>query len=846
MVSLGSSAPVPVVSQPMSVAAPMTSAKETVGPSLQLKTSSPSAVAASEKPYKSEPSEETIIAAMSDEIKEFGKEVKAFKEKSLSTVIKPAGSDASLMKMKKLGTALESTAECLKSDMEKTYSDVHGLRSLLFETFALLEEARTRYLRNRDPQFAGLLRDRDLDPISANRLSEARRLQRYVKEQLQEVHTRLDLDWEEQVAHSKNIKDKAELSSAEAIYRALRDCRNTAELLCKTVHSLETRLRKARAESKQRKLSPRPYWNEASDVTREEEVAALADCLLSTSLSLTPGKASGTAHAKPRRAALSAEKKSALAEYFGHREVSVIEPRVIDKQSESRLLSKLALVLQESVANDQAQKDEQAAQPSTATSDEGQQHGSFLTHSTPAKSTTSSETRDAILTPKPFGLSEGTTQSFRTSTPLVQASRLPLTKVIEVSVQPSSSDSDHKGSAALAAMRLRDHSDLTITPLTMAPPEISSAAVTTVVTKPLPTRSEAIVTSKEAGSPSPFTAPMTQPEFKFKFVGQGSSGATTFPSAFSFGSTSSAPGVSGAPAQAPIFSSAKPSVIPPATAAPTGFKFADTHASKPGFVAVKPSSGPTFMPVSQASVLPSAAVSEERASNDGGTESAVSSLPSAVPAAGQAPAPAQATFSFAKSTTAASPFPGFGVTSSGPLFKHGFDQQGTTPGKSLFGNTSASSVSSAAAAFNFTLSSAKDKPTTGTPTTGSVFAPLQAKVAGSEDAHSPSGAALPSKDSSVKDATKPQLSFLPFGSSGLKQSAASSAGVSGTQVTVSTSPFQPISSVASQPESLNLTAAATFSAVASEAQALPKAASNGSSQTQAVFLYGCNFRVRNT
>uniref|UniRef100_A0A224YUV2 Nuclear pore complex protein Nup214 n=1 Tax=Rhipicephalus zambeziensis TaxID=60191 RepID=A0A224YUV2_9ACAR len=888
MVSQGSSAPVPVVSQHMSVTAPMASAKETVGPSLQLKTSSPSAVAASEKPYKSEPSEETITTAMSDEIKEFGKEVKAFKEKSLSTVIKPAGSDASLMKMKKLGTALESTAECLKSDMEKTYSDVHGLRSLLFETFALLEEARTRYLRNRDPQFAGLLRDRDLDPISANRLSEARRLQRYVKEQLQEVHTRLDLDWEEQVAHSKNTKDKAELSSAEAIYRALRDCRNTAELLCKTVNSLETRLRKARMESKQRKLSPRPYWNEASDVTREEEVAALADCLLSTSLSLTPGRASGTAHAKPRRAALSAEKKSALAEYFGHREVSVIEPRVIDKQSESRLLSKLALVLQESVANDQAQKDEQATQPSTATSNEGQQHGSFLTHSTPAKSTTSSETRDAILTPKPFGLSEGATQSFRTSTPLVrteaaassgvpsgatlartippEASRVPLTKVIEVSVQPSSSDSDHKGSAALAAMRLRDHSDLTITPLTMAPPEISSAAVTTVVTKPLPTRSEAIVTSKEAGSPSPFTAPMTQSEFKFKFGGQSSSGATTLPSAFSFGSTSSSTGVSGAPAQAPIFSSAKPSVIPQATAASTGFKFADTHTSKPGFVAVKPSSGPTFLPVSQASSLPSAAVSEERASNDGGpkgnteplyedvtppssptpdqgreavvstthipTSSAVSSLPSAVPAAGQAPA--QATFSFVKSTTAASPFPGFGVTSSGPLFKHGFDQQGTTPGKSLFGNTSASSVSSAAAAFNFTLSSAKDKLTTGTPTTGSVFAPLQAKVAGSEDAHSPSGAALPSKDNSVKDATKPQLSFLPFGSSGLKQSAASSAGVSGTQVTVSTSPFQPISSVASQPESLNLTAAATFSAVASEAQALPKAASNGSSQTQAV------------
>lgn len=857
IVSQGSSAPVPVVSQHTSVAAPTTSAQETAGPSRQLKTSSPSAGAASEKPYKLEPSKDAVLAAMKEEIKEFGKEVKALKEKSLSTDIKPAGSDANLMKIKKLGTALDGTAECLKKDMKKTHSDVHGLRNLMFETFALLEEARTRYMRNRDPQFVGLLRDRSLDPISASQLSKARRLKRYVKVQLQEVHTRLDLDWEEQVARHKNIRDKAELSSAEAIYWALRDCRNTAELLCKTVNSLETRLKKAQAESKQKKLLRRPRWNEPRDVTRGEEVAALADCLLSTSLSRTPSEASGKARAKPRRAALSAEKRSALAEYFGHRDVSVIEPRVIDEHSESRLLSKLGLVLQESVGSDQTKKNEQAAQPSKATSD--QQRGSFLTPSTPAKSTTSVETRDAILTPTSFGLSEGATQSFRTSKPL------PLTKVIEVSVQPSSSDSDHKGSAALAAVRLRDHSDLTITPLTMAPPEISSAAVTTVVTKPLPTRSEAIVTSKEAGSLSSFTAPMTQPEFKFKFVGQGSSGATAVSSAFSSGSTSSTANVSGAPAQASIFSSAKPSVTPQVTAASTGFKLGDLHTSKPGFVAVKPSSSPTFMPVSQASALQSAAVTEERASSDGGpkgnaeplyedvtpplsltpeqeseavvstthipTSSAVSSLPSAVSTAGQAPAQTSF-FSFAKSTTAAPGYGGFGVVTSGPLFKRGFDQQEATPEKSLFGNTGSTSVSTAAA-FNFTLSSANDKPTTGTPTTGSVPAPLQAKFGGFQIVHPQSGAALPSKDDSVKDAAMPQLSCLPFGSSAFTQSAAGSAGISGTQVTASTSPFQPISSVASQPESLNLTAAAT-SAVASEAQALPKAASSGSSQTEAV------------
>lgn len=89
-------------------------------------------------------------------------------------------------------------------DEQKTNEEVHTLGVLVLETFAMLEEGRTQELRNRDPRFAGLLRGRALDPGTAQRLAEVRRLRQYLEAQLAEVHARLDLDWQEHLARRKN------------------------------------------------------------------------------------------------------------------------------------------------------------------------------------------------------------------------------------------------------------------------------------------------------------------------------------------------------------------------------------------------------------------------------------------------------------------------------------------------------------------------------------------------------------------------------------------------------------------------------------------------------------------
>ncbi|KAK8781972.1 hypothetical protein V5799_016690, partial [Amblyomma americanum] len=876
----------------------------------------------SEEPCKAEPSEDAIIATMNEEIVELGREMEAFKKKVLCRAIEPAGSDAGLMKMKKLGVALESTAETLRSDMEKTHVDVHTLRSLVFETFALLEEARTRDLRNRDPQYAGLLRDRGLDPVAARRLAEARRLRHYVQEQLREVHARLDLDWREHVDQLSSRKRTAELSTAEAIYRALRDIHNTAELLSKTVGLLGAQLNRLRVVSKHCKTL-RPCWDESSILNREEEVAALADSLLLTSLSASSARATTVHLAKPNKVTLSAEKKNYLAEFFGQREVTTIEPRVIDKHSESRLLSRLAVVMEESFAKDQAAK-QQASQAVTqapmSKPAQTQQQGLVSTPSTPVKPTALLEARDNIPTPKAFVPAQGATQSFLTSTPLVRTEgvassgtssgvpliravpteqhRMPETKVIEVSVQ-ASGGLDYKSSAVPPTVF---PAGLTVSSLAAAPPEISSAAVTNVVTKPLPTRSETTVTTKEAGSPSPFTSPFvvppgTQPGLKFKLPGQTTSDTLPFTSAFSFGPATTTSASSAA--SATVLSFAKPSGTAAPTATSSSFKFGDSTASKPGFMAVKPLFGPSFTPVSQPTGLQTGAPTEkktEATSVEAGEEepayeditppgsptpdqegeeplnaepalSLTKDIPVSLADTSVPAVPSAAVFSFTSATTGGSPSLSSSTSAPAPLFQQGFGQPVTTAAKSLFGNSSmSSSASGAAAAFSFTA--AKDSPAMnifatpqvkgpgsgeGQPNTTqakslfgnssvssasaaaaafsftaakdspamNIFAIPQVKGPGSGETRPPSGTVLAVKDNSSKDAVKAPLMFGPSGPSALKPpaSATGNTAVSGAEATVSKSPFQPVSSAASQPEIFTLTTTAA-SAQPSDAQTL--------------------------
>ncbi|CAN7992557.1 unnamed protein product [Ixodes pacificus] len=710
-----------------------------------------------QQPQKQEPSKDAIMAAMKDEIAEFGRELGAFKEKARCAFV-PPGTEAEMRMLKRDGLELEGACEELKKGVEKTNEEVHALGVLVLETFAMLEEGRTQELRNRDPRFAGLLRGRALDPGTAQRLAEVRRLRQYLEAQLAEVHARLDLDWQEHLARRKNRK-LSTLPSGEAVYRAALSCRKVTAALSAEVDSLASRVKGLKLRGSRGQAHERPRWAQATSgsLTREDEVSALADTLLSANLSVVSSDAERVPSKSPKTM-LSPEKQSRLAEFLSQRSPVPVRARTIDKLSESRLMSRLAVVLNRSVAKEQ-EREAAARAPQQETG---------LPASKPAQAPAAASTLaakpapvpdakgfvTAVATPKP---QEGFGPGFLTSTPLSQPelvmggigssgvpparaatldqAKIPASRVIEVSLQPRPDTG--------APPQLPP--GVTLIPLstTAAPPEISAAAVTNVVTKPLATRTETTITSKEAGTAA-FLSTMSQPEFKFKLPGvvsglsatTASSSPLTSVPVFSFGMPSGAP-VSITVAPPASFGFVKPTA---GVTVPTTFKIGEPSTAKPGFVVVKPSTtAPGFAPLPAAAsassaspaarkqteeVLKSSGIGETKyeeitppstpppghpdeeedsvGSNEKDSDSPNSSLV-AGSAAAPAPVPASSVFSFATTTSGATGFP-VSTSVGSSSFKLNFGQ-GTGASKSLFGNVSAltpGTTASAAASFSFT------------------------------------------------------------------------------------------------------------------------------------------------
>ncbi|XP_042148299.1 nuclear pore complex protein Nup214 isoform X3 [Ixodes scapularis] len=818
-----------------------------------------------QQPQKQEPSKDAIMAAMKDEIAEFGRELGAFKEKARCAFV-PPGTEAEMRVLKRDGMELEGACEELKKGVEKTNEEVHALGVLVLETFAMLEEGRTQELRNRDPRFAGLLRGRALDPGTAQRLAEVRRLRQYLEAQLAEVHARLDLDWQEHLARRKNRK-LSTLPSGEAVYRAALSCRKVTAALSAEVDSLASRVKGLKLRGSRGQAHERPRWAQATSgsLTREDEVSALADTLLSANLSVVSSDAERVPSKSPKTM-LSPEKQSRLAEFLSQRSPVPVRARTIDKLSESRLMSRLAVVLNRSVAKEQEREaPARAPQQETGLPTLMPAQAPAATSTLAVKPAPIPDAKGfvtAVATPKP---QEGFGPGFLTSTPLSQPelvmggigsgvppartatsdqAKMPASRVIEVSLQPRPDTG--------APPQLPP--GVTLTPLstTAAPPEISAAAVTNVVTKPLATRTETTITSKEAGTAA-FLPTMSQPEFKFQLPGVVSSlSATTASSSpltsipvYSFGMPSSAP-VSSTVAPPASFGFVKPTA---GVTVPTTFKIGEPSTAKPGFVVVKPSTtAPGFAPLPAAAsassassaarkqmeeVLKGSGVGEAKyeeitppstpppghpdeeedsvGSNEKDSDSPNSSLV-AGSATAPAPAPVSSVFSFATTTSGATGFP-VSTSVGSSSFKLNFGQ-GTGASKSLFGNVSASTpgtTTSAAASFSFTAALSAQRES----------APTAVVASKAKDV--PTDKPLP-----VTPVATLGLNLSPSGPSALKPPVTSSVGTRASSAQESgTSPFQPVPVFGSQ-------AADASSAAATDAVATTHATEHLAPQTQPV------------
>lgn len=127
-------------------------------------------------------------------------------------------------------------------------SEVATLHSAVLEGFTLLEEADLQKNKINNPRHHNVLASRPLDPYSRRKLEEIRALYQYLQGELEEVNTRLDMDWAQ---HNDRINKKKsfEVPSSEMLYRVLLNCHNLRRTCEQQMDHLTHRLKKLQITS---------------------------------------------------------------------------------------------------------------------------------------------------------------------------------------------------------------------------------------------------------------------------------------------------------------------------------------------------------------------------------------------------------------------------------------------------------------------------------------------------------------------------------------------------------------------------------------------------------------------
>ncbi|XP_022254420.1 nuclear pore complex protein Nup214-like isoform X2 [Limulus polyphemus] len=296
---------------------------------------------------------ETYKAAILEEIKEFQLELTSCC-KRLSKCQFEVG------KKEEMGVLYEKTQEMetfcsqMKGTMESLNSDIHSLKSLTLECFAMVEEGRSRNLRNKDPKYISLLRSRDLDPFSNRRLQEIRRFQQYFETQLNEINRQLDQEWHDFLGNKKHqSRYKLQLPTIQTVYRAVTNNENLLFNLQKVVDQLTAQVKDIKINGHSSRHRPHTTLLSQFNVTSppqfkngNDELSALADAFLVTKLN-DEDSSDKQNITQPTVKCLSPQKQAMLREVLSQRQVTSVRTTPLKDFAESRLISKLALLKKE-------------------------------------------------------------------------------------------------------------------------------------------------------------------------------------------------------------------------------------------------------------------------------------------------------------------------------------------------------------------------------------------------------------------------------------------------------------------------------------------------------------------
>ncbi|KAI9560680.1 putative nuclear pore complex protein Nup214 [Daphnia sinensis] len=319
-----------VASQPAPVVAPV---KAEATPVVSSTVKVASQTMAAEQP-NIQASVDAATAILRDEVVKFVQDLEEFKARS-STLKVTVASEEDKQRLLKLTSDLSAFGVDLVDTTKVQDEEVRGLCTDLVEVAALLEDARVRHARRKNPRYSHLLKLRPLDPGNRRKMDDIERLHIHIEQQLVEASRCLDSISRER---TRDNSRKVEIPITQVIYEAIR---NNA----KVISQLKSRVERIIAQSKEQQLkiagaafeALRPKG--ADDSSKwESELAVLADSLLTSSI-----KGEAGIHAPhPVIPQVSPDKQAMLRSVLAKRPVARIRAVRPESVAESRLLSNLS------------------------------------------------------------------------------------------------------------------------------------------------------------------------------------------------------------------------------------------------------------------------------------------------------------------------------------------------------------------------------------------------------------------------------------------------------------------------------------------------------------------------
>ena len=133
-----------------------------------------------------EPNMGAAAAILQDELTKFAQDLKEFKLRSASMKISVT-SEEEKQRLIKMTAELSDFSKELVETTKNQDEEVRSLYTEVVEISALLEEARVRYARRKNPRYSNLLKLRPLDPSNRRKLDSIERIHIHIEQQLEEA-----------------------------------------------------------------------------------------------------------------------------------------------------------------------------------------------------------------------------------------------------------------------------------------------------------------------------------------------------------------------------------------------------------------------------------------------------------------------------------------------------------------------------------------------------------------------------------------------------------------------------------------------------------------------------------